>query len=135
MTQKIRPVRSTLGVSKLAQVNIHLRNEKTKYNNQKNRALKFEKLYKNEKQKRLELEVIIKDLKQDKETNKHTIENYQRMIFHKKPKSCDNKTKHKSIFNEAKQIKRTTGSYKKNIPRKEDVEFIVEYSISNCIDC
>ena len=68
-------------LSEIAQVNIHLRNEKTKYNNQKNRALKFEKLYKEEKQYNLEKDEIIKQLKQEKETDKHTIEEYQRMIL------------------------------------------------------
>jgi len=75
MTQKI---------SQLAQTNIHLRNEKVKYNNQKNRAFKFEKLYKEEKEKRIDLELKIKNLKQEKETDKNTIEEYKRMIFHKK---------------------------------------------------
>jgi len=56
----------TQKMSDLAQVNIHLRNEKTKYNNQKNRALKFEKLYKENKQKVLELENEIKILKEIK---------------------------------------------------------------------
>jgi len=131
----ISTVKMKQKLSQLAQTNIHLRNEKTKYNNQKNRALKFEKLYKEEKQKNLELELKIKELKQDKETDKHTIENYQRMIFHKKSKSCDNKTKHKSIFNEAKQVKRTNESYKKAIPKKENIDFVFEYNISNCKDC
>ena len=70
-------------VSKLKQ---QLRNEKAKYNNQKNRALKFEKLYKEEKQSNLEKDVIIKELLQKQETNEHTIEEYQRMLFHKKSK-------------------------------------------------
>jgi hypothetical protein len=36
-------------LSEVAKVRIELRNEKMKYNNQKNRALKFEKRYKEEK--------------------------------------------------------------------------------------
>ena len=64
-------------LSKLAETNIHLRNEKIKYNNQKNRALKFEKLYKDEKQKCLKLELEIKELRQENETDKHTIEEYR----------------------------------------------------------
>jgi hypothetical protein len=74
-------------LSEIAQINIHLRNEKTKYNNQKNRAIKFEKLYKEEKQSNLEKDEIIKRLKQEKETDKQTIEEYKRMVFHKKSNS------------------------------------------------
>lgn len=122
-------------ISELAQVNIHLRNEKIKYNNQKNRALKFEKLYKEEKWKRLELELKIKNLKQEKETDKHTIDEYKRMIFHSKSKTYDNKSNHKSIFNEAKKIKRSNESYKKALPKKSEITFKMEYSISNCTDC
>ncbi len=119
----------------LSQLKQRIRNLETIYNNQKNRALKFEKLYKEEKQKNLELELKIKELKLDKETNKHTIENYQRMIFHKKSKHYDKEISHKSIFNEAKNIKRTTESYKKALPKKEDINFTFVYSISKCLDC
>ena len=122
-------------LSEKAQINIHLRNEKIKYNNQKNRALKFEKLYKDEKQSSLEKDEIIKKLRQEIETNKHTIEEYQRMIFHKKAKYLDNNSEHKSIFNEAKNIKRTTESYKKAIPKKEEISLSFEYNISKCPDC
>ena len=122
-------------ISELAQANIHLRNEKTKYNNQKNRALKFEKLYKEEKQKRIDLELNVKKLELEKETDKHTIEEYKRMIFHSKIKTCDKKSHHKSIFNEAKKIKRSKESYKKALPKKSEINFTYEYSISNCLDC
>jgi len=124
-------------ISQLAQANIHLRNEKTKYENQKNRALKFEKLYKEEKQKSLELENEIKILKQEKETDKHTIEEYKRMIFHKKSKSNDsiNKANHKSIFNEVKNKKRSKQSYKKDLPKKSEIDFSFEYNISKCKFC
>jgi len=126
MTQKI---------SQLAQTNIHFRNEKVKYNNQKNRALKFEKLYKEERQKRIDLELKVKNLNQEKETDKHTIEEYKRMIFHSKTKTCDTTSSHKSLFNEAKKIKRSTKSYKKELPKKSEIEFKFKYNISNCTDC
>ena len=124
-------------ISQLAQVNIHLRNEKTKYSNQKNRALKFEKLYKEEKQKRLDLELKIKNLELEKETDKHTIEEYKRMIFHKKSKSnnCDNTSNHKSIFNEAKKVKRSKESYKKPLPKKSEIDYTYDYNISSCLEC
>jgi hypothetical protein len=70
-------------LSKLKQI---IRNLKTTYNNQKNRALKFENLFKEEKQKNKLLEEEIKELKQGKETDKFTIEEYKRIIFHKKSK-------------------------------------------------
>jgi len=124
-------------LSELAQVNIHLRNEKTKYNNQKNRALKFEKLYKEEKQKNSELENEIKKLKDEKETDKQTIEEYKRIIFHKKTKNNEdsNIVKHKSIFNEAKKIKRTKETYKKELPNKEEITDSFEYKIKKCPKC
>jgi transposase len=122
-------------LSKHAKVNIELRNEKTKYNNQKNRAIKFEKLYKEEKQKSLILEEKVKILLQDKETDKHTIEEYQRIIFHKKSKTCNNENSHKSIFNEAKNIKRTKQSYKKQLPKKEEITDSIEYKINSCPKC
>ena len=53
-------------LSEIAQINIHLRNEKTKYNNQKTRAKKYEELYKESKQSNLEKDELIKKLKQDK---------------------------------------------------------------------
>lgn len=123
--------------SELAQANIHLRNEKTKYNNQKNRALKFELLFKEEKQKVLELESEIKKLKQEKELYKQTIEEYKRMIFHKKTKSDNltNESAHKSIFNEAKNINRNKQSYKKDLPKKSEIDFSFEYNISKCKIC
>ncbi|MBT3464037.1 hypothetical protein HN451_03550 [archaeon] len=71
-------------MSELSQLKQDIRNLKTTYNNQKNRALKFEKLYKEEKQKNLEKDKIIEELKQKEETNNQTIEEYQRMLFHKK---------------------------------------------------
>ena len=71
-------------MSELSKIKQQLRNEKTKYNNKKNRSEKFENLYKEEKQKNLKKDEIIKDLKQKEETNKQTIEEYQRMLFHKK---------------------------------------------------
>lgn len=122
-------------LSKLAQANIHLRNEKIKYNNQKNRAIKFEKKYKEEKQKNAILEEKIKTLLQEKETDKHTIEEYQRMIFHKKSKTSHNETAHKSIFNEAKNIKRTKNSYKKPLPTKQEITDSLEYKINRCPQC
>ena len=121
-------------ISELAQANIHLRNEKTKYINQKNRALKFEKLYKEEKQKSLKFENEIKRLKQEKEIDKQTIEEYKRMIFHKKSDS-NKESSHKSIFNEIKNKKRTKQSYKKDLPKKSEIDFSFEYVISNCRDC
>jgi hypothetical protein len=71
-------------MSELSQLKQDIRNLKTTYNNQKNRASKFKKLYKEEKQKNLEKDIIINNLKQREETNKQTIEEYQRMLFHKK---------------------------------------------------
>ncbi|MDP2090341.1 MAG: transposase [Candidatus Gracilibacteria bacterium] len=122
-------------MSEISKLNQRIRNLEVTYNNQKNRALKFEKLYKEEKQSNLEKNEIIKKLKQEVETNKHTIEEYQRMIFHKKSKILDNNTEHKSIFNEAKNIKRTNESYKKAIPKKEEISLSFEYNISKCPDC
>ena len=55
-------------LSEIAKVKIVLRNEKTKYNNQKNRALKFEKLYQEEKQQNKTLEEKVKVLLQENET-------------------------------------------------------------------
>ena len=122
-------------LSQLAQTNIHLRNEKTKYNNQKNRALKFEKLYKEEKQNNLFLEEKIKILLQEKETDKQTIEEYKRMIFHKKSKTYSKEKAHKSIFNEAKNKKRTKKSYRKDLPKKSEITDSIEYKISRCPKC
>jgi uncharacterized protein with PIN domain len=81
------------------------------------------------------LEEKVKSLLQDKETNKQTIEEYQRMIFHKKSKSCDKETAHKSIFNEAKNIKRTKESYKKELPKKNEITDSFEYGIDRCPQC
>lgn len=126
MSQKLSP---------LAQANIHLRNEKTKYNNQKNRALKFETLYKKEKTKNEELESQIKKLLEEKEIDKQTIEEYQRMIFHKKITKQEHKRAHQSIFNEAKKTKRSQESYKKPIPKDSEVKLHVLYEIDRCPDC
>lgn len=134
MTQKLSP---------FAQTNIHLRNEKTKYKNQKNRALKFEQLYKEEKEKNKKLEEKIKSLLQEKETDTQTIEEYQRMIFHKKTSKdtfknehqTEQETLHKSIFNEAKSKKRSKQSYIKPSPKKSEVKFHMIYEIDHCPDC
>jgi hypothetical protein len=122
-------------MSELSKLKQRIRNLETTYNNQKNRALRFEKFYKDEKQKNIELEVVIKKLNQDKETDKHTIEEYKRMIFHKKSKSCNTESEHKSIFNEAKNKKRSKNSYKKPLPKKSEINFTYEYNISTCLDC
>lgn len=122
-------------ISELAQANIHLRNEKTKYNNQKSRALKFEKLYKEEKQKNLELELKITELKKEKETDKQTIEEYKRIIFHKKSKICNKEITHKSIFNEAKKIERSIESFKKRLPTKEEITSRIKYETTRCHTC
>jgi hypothetical protein len=74
-------------MSEISKLNQRIRNLETTYNNQKNRALKYEELYKEAKESNLEKDEIIKKLKQEIETNKCTIEEYQRMIFHKKSKS------------------------------------------------
>ena len=71
-------------MSELSKLKQRIRNLETTYNNQKNRSLRFEKLYKEEKQKNLEKDKLIKKLRQEQETNKQTIEEYLRMIFHKK---------------------------------------------------
>jgi hypothetical protein len=130
-------------LSELAQTNIHLRNEKTKYNNQKNRALKFEKLYKEEKQSNLEKDEIIKELKQIQETDKHTIEEYQRMLFHKKSKKWpwkkddnknDNEIDKEDELNKEKK-KRNKESFQKKIPKDEEITHENEYKIFNCPEC
>jgi len=54
-------------MSELSKLKQQIRNLKTTYNNQKNRAKKFEKLYKEEKQSNLEKDEIIKELKQKEE--------------------------------------------------------------------
>ena len=123
-------------LSELAQIKIHLRNEKTKYNNQKNRALRFEKLYKEEKQKNLELKENNKKLKEDLERVTQTNEEYSRIIFRKKS-YLNSKTQkaHQSIFNEAKNKKRNKESYKKKLPKKNEIFFSKEYNISKCKYC
>jgi hypothetical protein len=126
MKQKLR---------ELAQIKIHLRNEKTKYKNQKNRALKFEKLYKEEKQKKEELEKKIKKLLEEKETDKQTIEEYKRIIFHKNKNTQDKEPAHKSIFNEAKNKERTKDSYKRELPKEEEIIDTIEYGIKYCPEC
>jgi excinuclease UvrABC ATPase subunit len=123
-------------ISELAQANIHLRNEKTKYNNQKNRALKFEKLYKAEKQKNISLTEENKKLKEDLERVIQANEEYAKIIFRKTSKSNTEKQEaHKSIFKEAKNKKRTKESYKKKLPNKKDITFSKEYNITNCKYC
>jgi hypothetical protein len=77
-------------MSELSKLKQRIRNLETTYNNQKNRALRFEKLYKKEEQKNQEKDKQIKELRQELETNKQTIEEYMRMIFHKKSKNKNN---------------------------------------------
>jgi len=131
-------------LSKLAQANIHLRNEKTKYNNQKNRAKKFEILYKKEKQSNLEKDKIIKELKQKKETNKQTIEEYQRMLFHKKSNKnkwtsnnneWKNNTGNKENQEDKEKKERDNSSFQKPEPKYEEITHESEYKICNCPEC
>ena len=153
MTQKL---------SELSKVKQQLRNEKTKYNNQKNRALKYEKLYKEEKQKKLELENKNKELIEEIKRHKQTIEEYKRMLFHKKSKNknnnwnncwnncwcndensekVDNSTKeenkddNKNEENKTKKKTRNKETYQKKIPNKSKITNNIEYKISKCPEC
>lgn len=144
-------------LSDLAKVNIKLRNEKTKYNNQKNRALKFEKLYKEEKENNSKL--LEENRKKDEEIKRHkqTIEEYKRMIFSKKSNwknsdnSCsndctddcecnkneednriNNNWKDSSKWNKKWRNKET---YQKKIPNKNDITNRFEYKIWKCPEC
>jgi hypothetical protein len=81
MTQKL---------SELSKTKQQLRNEKVKYNNQKNRALKYERLYKEEKEKNKKLENENKELIEEIKRHKQTIEEYKRMLFNKKSKTKNN---------------------------------------------
>lgn len=122
-------------MSELSQIKQDLRNYKTMYLNQKHKVLILKEENKKLKESLEEIEKQISILKQEKETDKNTIEEYKRMIFHKKSQSNNNESKHKSIFNEAKNIKRTIDSYKKSIPKKEEIDYSIKYDISICSDC
>ena len=146
-------------LSELSKVKQQLRNEKIKYNNQKNRALKYEKLYKEEKQKNLELENKNKELIEEIKRHKQTIEEYKRMAFHKKSNKKDNcwndcwcnndedkdKDKDKDDKSDdnnknkgkgkAKKKKRDKETYQKQIPDKSEITNNIEYKISKCPEC
>ena len=130
-------------ISELAKIKQQLRNEKTKYNNQRNRSKKYEELYKEEKQKNLEKDEIIKDLKQKEETSKQTIEEYQRMLFHKKSNKnkwnfnntdSENKSDDNSQKDKEKK-KRDADSYQKKEPKDNEVTHENEYTICKCPEC
>lgn len=152
-------------MSELSKLKQQIRNLETTYNNQKNRAIKFEKLYKEEKQKNLEKDEIIKELKQSQETNKQTIEEYLRMIFHKKSKkknnesncNCDSKcswdcneaewnkdnwnsNNNEWSDNKTEEVvidkpKRDKESYQKPEPSEDEVTDKFEYKIKKCFEC
>jgi len=137
-------------MSELSQLKQDIRNLKTTYNNQKNRALKFEKLYKEEKQKNLEKDKIIEELKQKEETNNQTIEEYQRMLFHKKTNRWNNKDRESNSSNNEKtdkketnnsnkkdneKTKRDNDSFQKPEPKDDEVTHENEYKICNCPEC
>lgn len=129
-------------MSEISQLKQKIRNLETTYNNQKNRALKFEKLYKEEKQSSLEKDEIIKGLKQKEETNKQTIEEYQRMLFHKKSKwtkkDKENNSNSENTNDDKKdkeKKKRDSDSYQKKEPSDNEVTHKNEYKICNCPEC
>jgi len=135
-------------MSELSKLKQQIRNLRTTYNNQKNRAKKFEILYKGEKQSNLEKDEVIKELKQKEETNKQTIEEYQRMLFHKKSNKWTKKDKKNNSSNEnqtdkeknnssdkKETQKRNTESYQKKEPTDEEVTHENEYLICKCPEC
>ena len=143
-------------MSELSKLKQRIRNLETTYNNQKNRSLRFEKLYKEEKQKNLEKDKLIEKLRQEQETNKQTIEEYLRMIFHKKFKNksncsdcssdsksnwnCNDKEWNKKNWNNNEnewknKPKRDSESYQKPEPKEEEVTDKFEYKIGNCFEC
>lgn len=135
-------------ISELSQVKIHLRNEKTKYNTQKKRALRFEERYKEEQRKNAVLNEQIQKLEEELIQVKQTNEEYARMIFRGKSKQdwspSDEGTEkqaelqldaHTSIFNEVKNKKRSKDSYKKALPKKKEIGMSRDHPVDGCQHC
>lgn len=128
-------------MSEIAQLKIDLRNYKSMYLNQKNRVNTLKEENNNLKELLKNQELEIKYLKQEKETNKQTIEEYKRMIFHKKTNNkwcCElncNWKCNNNWDNNSEKKERETNSYQKKIPNENEITDIFEYKIKKCFEC
>lgn len=125
-------------MSEISQIKQDCRNLRAMYNNQKNRALRFETKFKQQQQKNIELALRIEELEEQQQQNIQTIEEYQRIIFHKKSKKQeknDAEKAHQSIFNEAKNTTRTKTSYTRPVPHTSEITDSLECPIKECPEC
>jgi transposase len=136
-------------MSELSQVKIDLRNRTSMYENQKKRvwilSLEMKHLKETERQK----DELLKTLKETITWQWLLIEEYKRMIFHKKPKQHTQASPElwspsepnnpisssQSIFNTPSGEKRLKESYIKQTPPLSDVIQTVAYPICNCPLC